>query len=262
MNIPAMDNAYTVVGLLRAFCVHVSFCVFSFSVAWSAMLNLVKNNIRMFKRQKSPIKQFIEPERTVRNELKNLSLMIEFEKIKGSSDPLFTKMFELYRSAFPPSERRELGVLGHILDTEKRFVADALMKAGNFVGFFTYWTFGRFVYAEHFAVDPTLRGQNLGSETIQAFLRANELPVVLEVEMPDEPDAIRRIHFYERNGLKVVQQPYAQPYYDGSGRMLPMLLMTNDLHFVNTHFRLVKQTLYQEVYGVQEQDASGEELGF
>ena len=180
--------------------------------------------------------------------------MIEFKKIEGSSDPLFARLYDLYREAFPPSERRTLDELKRILDTEPRFTASALMREGQFTGFFTYWTFDRFVYGEHFAVDPTLRGQNLGTETIRSFLALHTLPVVLEVEMPDEPDAIRRIHFYERNGFKVVQHPYAQPYYDGSGRMLPMLIMTNDTHFANKHFPLIKKTLYEEVYGVTVSD--------
>ncbi len=60
--------------------------------------------------------------------------------------------------------------------------------------------------------------------------------------------------FYERNGFKVVQHPYAQPYYDGSGRMLPMLIMTNDTHFANKNFPLIKKTLYEEVYGVTVND--------
>ncbi len=85
------------------------------------------------------------------------------------------------------------------------------MREGQFAGFFTHWTFDRFVYGEHFAVDSALRGQNLGTETIQAFLALHTLPVVLEVEMPDEPDAIRRIHFTNATASKVVQHPYAQP---------------------------------------------------
>ena len=164
--------------------------------------------------------------------------MIEFKKIEGSSDPLFAPMFELYHEAFPPSERRTLDDLTRILDTEPRFTASALMREGQFAGFFTHWTFDRFVYGEHFAVDSALRGQNLGTETIQAFLALHTLPVVLEVEMPDEPDA----------------HPYAQPYYDGSGRMLPMLIMTNDTHFANKNFPLIKKTLYEEVYGVTVND--------
>ena len=177
-----------------------------------------------------------------------MSDMINFERINNSSEKNFSKMYELYRTAFPPSERRSMGGLEHILNYEKRFEAYALMKEGEFVGFFTFWTFDRFVYAEHFAVDDNLRGQNIGSEVMREFLAMLKLPLIFEVEMPNDPNAIRRIKFYERFGLKTVSYPYAQPYYDGSGKLLPMIIMTNDSHFADKHYKMIKNTLYSEVY--------------
>lgn len=174
--------------------------------------------------------------------------MIEFRKIGSSSEALFLPLYELYRKAFPASERRSLGDLECVLNHEKRFEANALMKENEFVGFFTYWAFDRFSYVEHFAVDPKMRGQNIGSEVMKAFLTKNKLPVVLEVEMPEDAQSIRRIGFYERLGFKVISHSYAQPYYDGSGKILPMLIMSNDYHFADKHFNLIKNTLYQNVY--------------
>ncbi|NDV47363.1 GNAT family N-acetyltransferase [Paludibacter sp. 221] len=174
--------------------------------------------------------------------------MIDFQQITSSSDPLFDKMYHLYTHAFPAAERRSLGALESILNYEKRFEADVLMIDGYFVGFFTYWKFERFIYVEHFAVDPSLRGQNIGTEAMNAFLLKANLPVVLEVEMPEDPQSIRRISFYERLGFKVLQHSYAQPYYDGSGNLLPMLIMSNDPRFADRHFSLIKSTLYTEVY--------------
>lgn len=161
---------------------------------------------------------------------------------------LFGKIYELYLSAFPAVERRSLGSLEHILGRDKNFEMDALMKDGDFVGFFDFWTFGRFVYVEHFAVDSKMRGQNIGSEVVKTFLSKINLPVVLEVEMPQDEQSIKRIGFYERLGFKVLSHDYAQPYYDGSGKLLPMLLMSNDHHFADEHFGLIKNTLYEDVY--------------
>lgn len=174
--------------------------------------------------------------------------MITFLKIANSSDPLFTRTYELYRLAFPPEERRSFGALEYVLNHRAGFEADALMKEGNFCGFFTYWNFDKFYYVEHFAVDPAMRGQNIGSEVMKAFLEKINKPVVLEVEMPENADAIRRIRFYEKLGLKVVSHSYVQPYYDGSGKILPMLIMTDDYHFADKHFKLIKKTLHEEVY--------------
>jgi len=174
--------------------------------------------------------------------------MIEFKKIENSSDLLFVKMYELYRSAFPAVERRSLGSLEHILNYEENFEIDALLKDGEFVGFFTFWTFERFVFGEHFAIDSKMRGQNIGSEVVKMLAEKVNLPFVLEVEMPTDAQSIRRIDFYERLGFKVLSHSYAQPYYDGSGKLLPLLLMSNNYHFADKHFSLIKNTVYKNVY--------------
>ena len=157
-------------------------------------------------------------------------------------------MYELYRSAFPAVERRSLGSLEQILNYDKNFEMDALLKDGDFVGFFNFWTFERFVFGEHFAIDPKMRGQNIGSEVVKTFVSKINLPVVLEVEMPTDAQSIRRIDFYERLNFKVLSHNYAQPYYDGSGKLLPMLLMSNNYHFADKHFSLIKNTVYKNVY--------------
>jgi len=174
--------------------------------------------------------------------------MIEFRKIENSSDTLFTKIYALYRSAFPRAERRSLASFKAVLNNKKHFEMSALMKNNEFVGFITCWTFDCFVYVEHFAVDSKMRGQNIGSEVMSTFLQKTSLPVVLEVEMPEDAQSIRRISFYERLGFKVIPHNYAQPYYDGSGRMLPLLIMSNDYHFAYKHFNSMINTLYKDVY--------------
>lgn len=174
--------------------------------------------------------------------------MVQFKKIQNSSDLLFGKMYELYQCTFPNVERRSLESLEYVLNFNKCFEMDALMNDNEFVGFFDFWTFERFAFIEHFAIDSKMRGHNIGSEVIQAFLSKINLPVVLEVEMPKDEQSIRRIGFYERLGFKVLSQGYAQPYYDGSGKLLPLLLMSNNYPFADKNFSLIKSILYKEVY--------------
>jgi ribosomal protein S18 acetylase RimI-like enzyme len=180
--------------------------------------------------------------------------MIEFRKIKNSADPLFGKMYELYLRAFPAVERRTLESLESVLNHDSKFVMTGLLKDGEFVGFFNHWQFERFVYAEHFAVSPKLRGQNIGSEVMKTFLSNINLPAVFEVEKPENEMAIRRIVFYERLDCKLLPHQYAQPHYDGSGKLLPMLLMTNNYDYVDIHFSQIKNTIYKEVYNYCEEN--------
>jgi len=174
--------------------------------------------------------------------------MLNFYRINSVSDPLFEKLYNLYATAFSPSERRSWSALEHELSYEKRFHVHALLKNDHFVGFFNYWVFERFYYIEHFAVTSKLRDQQIGSEAMGIFKNQVKLPILFEVEMPNDPMAVRRIRFYERLGFSVLSHYYAQPPYDGNGFLLPELIMCNDVHFANTHFDLIKETLYDKVY--------------
>jgi len=174
--------------------------------------------------------------------------MLNFYRIKSVKDPFFSNLFNLYTLAFPPSERRTWEGLEHELKYEKKFCVNALIQYDMFVGLFNYWTFERFYYIEHVAIIPKLRSLGNGSEAMNIFMEQTNLPIVLEVEMPNNIAASRRIMFYERLGFSILSHNYAQPPYEGSGFLMPQLIMSNDIHFANTHFDKIKETLYHKVY--------------
>jgi len=178
--------------------------------------------------------------------------MINFQRINDVSDPMFAKLFNLYTLAFSHSERRNWAGLEHEVLYEKRFQPHALLKNDEFVGFINYWNFERFYYIEHLAIIPALRNQKIGSEVMEIFKKQTKLPVILEVEMPNNPLTIRRIQFYERLHFTVLSHNYAQPpYEEDNGFFLPQLMMSNDVHFGNTHFEMIKETLYSEIYHLE-----------
>jgi ribosomal protein S18 acetylase RimI-like enzyme len=150
--------------------------------------------------------------------------------------------------AFPVAERRTWAGLEYELTYEKHFYANVLLKDDKFAGLFNYWTFDRFYYIEHIAVAPTVRGQGIGTEAMEIFKFQTKLPIVFEVEMPTNPTSIRRINFYEKLGFAVLSHNYAQPPYESDQFLLPMQLMSNQKHFADSHFELIKDTLYREVY--------------
>ncbi len=174
--------------------------------------------------------------------------MLDIQRVNSVFNPHFSQLFNLYIQAFPPSERRNYGALELVLNNESRFYALILLQNEKFVGFLNYWTFDRFLYIEHFAIDANLRGKHYGSEAMNIIISQTKLPILFEVEMPNNALVSRKIRFYERLGFKVLSHYYAQPSYDEKGFLLPMLIMCNDTHFANTHFELIKKTLYEEVY--------------
>ena len=174
--------------------------------------------------------------------------MLNFHRILTVNDSFYHNLYNLYTLAFPIAERRSWAGLEYELIYEKRFCPHALIKEDKFVGLFNYWIFDRFFYVEHIAVAPTMRGQGIGAEAMEIFKSQTKLPIVFEVEMPTNPTSIGRINFYEKLGFLVLSHNYAQPPYEGEQFLLPMQLMSNDKHFAETHFDLIKKTLYRDVY--------------
>lgn len=183
--------------------------------------------------------------------------MINFYRITSVDDPFFTDLYSLYTSSFPAPERRSWAGLDRELNLEKRFCAHALIQNDQFVGFFNYWTFDRFYYIEHFAITPAFRSQKIGTKAMEIFRSQVSLPIVIEVEMPTNSEAIHRIKFYEELGFKVLSHYYAQPPYEGGGFLMPMLIMSTDYHFANSHFELIRETLYKNVYHFNLEEIEG-----
>lgn len=76
-------------------------------------------------------------------------------------------------------------------------------------------------------------------------------PIILEVEMPEEEMAIRRINFYKRQGFTLWEKPYMQPPYKSGDDYLPMLLMAYGDLECDKDFEQVKKCIYREVYNTK-----------
>lgn len=127
---------------------------------------------------------------------------------------------QLYTGAFPEEERRPAD---NLVPDDKAFAMYNIAIPGEPVaGLITLWDFGTFRYVEHFAIDPTLRGQGVG----RAVLDALEGPLLLEVEPAEmSSEATRRIAFYERAGFRVLDFPYIQPPYSAGLPSVELRLM-------------------------------------
>lgn len=133
---------------------------------------------------------------------------------------------ELYETAFPPNERREFGSIPSMLNSEAmRF---CIYKDGATVaGLVCYWILNRVAFVEHIAVFPHLRGQQYGQKIMAELLNIVQHPLLLEVEKPCDTESIRRVRFYNRCGLELLDKEYQQPSYDGIKPPVAMALMSN-----------------------------------
>ncbi len=128
----------------------------------------------------------------------------------------------LYREAFPKEERREDNAM---LPEDCHFRPGVLTEKGEFRGILFYWESREFIYLEHFAIAPSLRGGGLGAKAL-ALLKSKGKPIVLEIELPVDGLTRRRKAFYERNGFLENPWQHIQPIYRADDEPLPLMLLS------------------------------------
>lgn len=158
---------------------------------------------------------------------------------------------QLWIASFPENERRDTDAQRSNADNNRIFNYMLATENGMPIGLFTYWDFGKFIYCEHFATSPDVRGKGYGAEIVRQILEQTAKPLVLEVEMPEDELCRRRIKFYERAGMRLwIDSNYVQPPYREGGEPIPMLLMASEGLNESTDFEAVAATLRKNVYGI------------
>lgn len=176
---------------------------------------------------------------------------MEMKRITTSDTDLYSFMERLLTQAFPPEEYRNLKQLREYTDHIPHFHNNIILQENLPVGFITYWNFDDFSYVEHFAVDPGQRNGGYGKVILNNLVQQLNRPIVLEVEIPDEEMAVRRINFYKRQGFELWENPYMQPPYKEGDNFLPMLIMAHGNINSGKDFDNVKSIIHREVYNVK-----------
>lgn len=149
---------------------------------------------------------------------------MDFVRITSPSHPLFDRAFRLYETSFPLHERRtrekQEGVLSH-----PDYHYEIVTQDGAFAGILLFWEGEGFRYMEHFAIDPGLRGQQLGAQVL-AQLTGRDKPVVLEIDPPIDDISLRRKGFYQRAGFHANPYPHVHPPYRPGFSGHPLVVMT------------------------------------
>ena len=142
------------------------------------------------------------------------------------------KIQKIYEESFPEIERRTFNNLCSAFERFTYINLQLIEETDKTIGFIIYWEFREFIYVEYFAISEELRGGGLGKKAFHEFAKRQTKPIVLEVELPENDIAIRRIGFYERLGFILQQVEYIQPPYHPNMPDLPLLLMTyGDIDF-------------------------------
>ncbi len=143
--------------------------------------------------------------------MNSCTLPLEARLLTAPTDAGFDEAWTIYDASFPRSEKRD----------RARFVealGDPLYRPWVFsegectVGIAFCWRMPRALYLEHLAVDPLRRNGRIGSRILEALGREG-LPVILEIEPPEDELTCRRRDFYRRNGFTENPQEYIHPSY-------------------------------------------------
>ncbi len=164
----------------------------------------------------------------------------------------FEQLYALIEKSFPEDEYR-IKEEQEALFFRKEYKAYGLVDENSqeIQAFISLWQFEAFAFIEHFAVNPACRNGGMGSSVLQEVLKKQEGMVCLEVELPENELAARRIRFYRRNGFYLNEFPYIQPPISKGRNSIPLRIMTWDKPVSADRFQAIKSTLYQKVYGVQ-----------
>ena len=146
-------------------------------------------------------------------------------RLKNTSDNDFHKAWKLYEDAFPLEERRSLSAQVSILKKDN-YNFDVLNDGKQFIGFILWWDFETLRYVEHFATSPQQRNKGFGKLILEKFMKSNDKPILLEVELPHSTINQRRIKFYERTGFKLNPHYYEVPPIQEGHSPLQLLLMS------------------------------------
>lgn len=170
---------------------------------------------------------------------------MNFEKL-GKDD--IKSMYDLMQEAFPEEERRTYEKHKQLYERNCFEIFGKKDETGKVIAVISIWNLEKVRYAEHLAVDASLRGQKIGENLLQWILQKENTPFVLEVELPENEMAKRRIGFYERQGLHYNEYAYLQPPLQEGHGMLPLRLMTYPSKIDEKTYRHYEKELHKKVY--------------
>ncbi|MBL4745493.1 MAG: GNAT family N-acetyltransferase [Flavobacteriaceae bacterium] len=202
---------------------------------------------------KSPIKRNSNSQKTTTLEptpLTGTSPMKQ-QRLTRISDPQFNEAWKLYEQAFPIEERRTLTSQKEVLKAPN-YHFELLFEKKKQIGFLCWWDFENQRYIEHFAIASQERNKGLGKEILSFFIKRQNTPILLEVELPNSNINKRRIQFYERMGFLLNKHAYKMPPYQEGQPAVALLLMTYPTAITATAVAAFIKTCHPIIYNNME----------
>ena len=176
-------------------------------------------------------------------------------KVFSSQNPILQKDFDRFYAimerSFPKEEMRTYDGFKALCENPYYKII-SLFKEGEMIGFFTIWEFENFRFGDHFAIAPEMRGAKIGSSLLKFVLEESSLPLIIEVEFPEDEIAQRRLNFYLRKGFIENSFKYFLPPMQEGCSPLPMIILSYPSTLNLCEFENMRDVIYKEVYEVSE----------
>lgn len=173
---------------------------------------------------------------------------MNFVRVTSPDDPMFVPAMGLYQISFPVHEQREAVSQKEILHHED-YHFDLIYAEGVFAGVLLYWETTRFLYVEHFCIDPDLRGQRCGQRALELLGRKGKT-VILEIDPPGDEISVRRKAFYERCGYHANPYSHIHPPYHKGKQGHELVIMSYPRPLAQGEYEEFKAYLKAVVMGV------------
>ena len=160
----------------------------------------------------------------------------------------FDTIYELLKQCFPSDEYRTYDQQRALLDNPYYQIYVLSDENKQIKAFMAIFEFEQIAHIEHFAVNPLYRNGGLGSKMLNDVVALLNKRVCLEVELPDNEMASRRIAFYKRNNFYLNEYPYMQPPMSLGKKAIPLFIMTSQSKVRKEEFNKIKTLLYTKVY--------------
>lgn len=159
----------------------------------------------------------------------------------------FEEIYTIMEQAFPKDERRSKEKQRALLENED-YVIYGYFEEEMLKAFFAVWKQKDFWYLEHFAVAEQFRGQGIGTKALEELKKENDGHIILEVELPENELAKRRIGFYERNEFYLTEYGYEQPPFEEGKSGVLYRLMSYPKQLDETSYERFHQWIFVNLY--------------
>lgn len=172
---------------------------------------------------------------------------MRFERLRTDEDKLYLEAIELYSISFPFHEQRKPSLQAEIMNYEE-YQFNLIYDEKDMVGILLCWEAERFIYVEHFCINPQMRNKKYGKRALE-LLNQRGKTVILEIDPPINEISISRKGFYERGGYKANNFEHIHPPYHEEFKGHQLIVMSYPEKLTEVEYGNFNQYLRTTIMG-------------